>query len=243
MSIFDKGKDWVKHKAKQGYDKTVGKAEHEAKKGVDAIKDPIEELVEEVKHLTSRMDWAGRVITSWRDKLQLDRVVPELTRKVDDIPNQVSKTVHDEVEKWINGVAKALTKEGLEKFRDALKAAKEGMDKLEDRERLIDQINALSISFQLGPVTLDFANFYDRVDTIIETVDAHIDKPPSLRRTEILKLIETLGPTTIDLGISANFALGVGSKELGVGFSLGGIPLALFTEIADAILDACGVPD
>ena len=86
-------------------------------------------------------------------------------------------------------------------------------------------------------------NFYSRADDIIKVLDDRLDKPPGVSRNEVLQLIEALGPTEIDLGISVNAALVVGSKEIGVGGGVGSIPLALFTEIADLIMDEMGLPE
>ena len=175
-----------------------------------------------------------------------ERDLPKLAEKAFDetkeafekeLPDLAEKVVRD----FLEELAQAITKEGLKKFRSAVKTAKQGLDNLgEKRERLTEQIDSLSVYLELGPATLTWDAFYSRSDAIIEALDRNVNSPPSFKRDEVLRLIEALGPTSINLGISVNFALVVGSKELGVGGGIGDIPLALFTEIADAIMDSLG---
>ena len=63
------------------------------------------------------------------------------------------------------------------------------------------------------------------------------------RRQPVMGLVESLGPESVDLGISVNFALVIGSKELGVGGGLSELPMSLFLELGDAVLEELGVPE
>lgn len=200
---------------------------------IDDAFDKIGRLDDEVK----------RAVGSIRKQRSDYEWLRSVTPRSRDLPDLMEKTAEECAKRVVQELAEAVSKEGLKKFRAAVRAAKKGMDDIEDRERLIEQINSFSVYLELGPATLTWAGFYERADALIETLDAHVGKPPSFKRDEILRLIEALGPTTVNLGISVNFALVVGSKELGVGGGFGDIPLALFTEIADTIMDEMGVPD
>ena len=90
---------------------------------------------------------------------------------------------------------------------------------------------------------MSFNGFYSRSEELLETLDRFVGQPPAFRRKPVLELVEALGPTTLDFGASVEFALVVGSQELGVGGKLKSVPLALGTEIADLVLAELGVPE
>ena len=70
-----------------------------------------------------------------------------------------------------------------------------------------------------------------------------MNDPPRFRRGPLLQLITALGPDSVDLGIDVSAALlVVQSDTLSVGFSVDELPMVVFSEIADAILEAIGVP-
>jgi len=156
----------------------------------------------------------------------------------------VSDAVDDLITKALDDLARALTKQGLRQFRNAAVALRDHMREL-DRRRpdLYDAGNSVSAYLQLGPIKMEWSAFLTRVDSVITSTDIWIDNPPSLHRREIKAVVQTLGPTSIDLGLSVNFALLVGSKELGVGAGIGAIQGDLIYELLDAMLEACGVPE
>ena len=90
---------------------------------------------------------------------------------------------------------------------------------------------------------MSFNGFYSRSEELLDALDRFVGQPPAFRRKPVLELVEALGPTTLDFGASIEFALVVGSQELGVGGKLKSVPLALGTEIADLVLKELGVPE
>ena len=104
----------------------------------------------------------------------------------------------------------------------------------------MDEINKVSFKAELGPITATYKGFYARADDI----SSLLSKPPAFTRTGIREFMEGVVPSSVDLGISVQLvAVVVGSKEFGIGGSVGSISGQLSVEILDAILDAAGVPE
>ena len=196
-------------------------------------------VLNEAKKAVSKVEDLGKEFDS------VKKGFDSFGNEIKNLPDIIKQTAEAAIESWADALLKAVTKEGLKKVRDILKATDNGLQKVDQtRPELASAIDQLSVYVELGPITLTWADFWLRGATIVGQLDKYANSPPSINRDEILRLIEALGPTTINLGLSFNVvALVVGSKELGVGGGIGDVPLVLFTEIADAIMDAAGVPD
>ena len=108
----------------------------------------------------------------------------------------------------------------------------------------MDAIDSLSLTLEIGPLHLNYADFYSRIDDITEVLDKYANHPPKLSRKAINQMVLALGPTSVDFGLSIQAALFVvSSSELSIGVAVGDVPLTLFTEINDLVLEACGVPE
>ena len=152
--------------------------------------------------------------------------------------------VEDKIDAYLDALAKALTSAALRKVRDMCHTTHTEMSRLEEkRPVLADKINVVSFTMKLGPVTMVFSNFYQRVGDLTTALDRLISEPPAFRRGPVIGLIEALGPTSVDLGISVELAFVIGSNELGIGGELSEIELELATEIADIVLEKLGVPE
>ena len=257
MSIFDKAWKKTKDKAKEGYNKAKKEVEKDTGKvkrgvekgakqsvkevgniGMDVI-DDVKDLAKQAKELKKRMDWAGRQITEWRDE-----TLPEMNKKLDDIPKQIENKAEKVFDDWLKKLEKAFTKEGLKFVQKMVRAAKEGVDDFEeDDPELVAELNAWSPTIGIGPVDMTWSGFIDRADTIIEKLDGYINKPPKLRRKDIFDLFEALGPTSIDPGFDVRAALGASSSALEIRYKNGAVSLKLFRILADKIFDALGVPE
>ncbi len=201
------------------------------KKDVEGALKDAKRAISEVKKVAGQVEGVGKEVKG-------------LANKVEDLPETIKAEAEKAVKDWVEELAKAITKEGLKKFRASARAANKKLNKLTlSQGELVDEINVLSIYLELGPAKLTWADFYNRSSTIVALLDKHINEPPSFKRSEIIELILALGPTSINLGLSVNFALVISSKELGVGGGFGDIGLKLFAELADVILDEMGVPN
>ena len=151
---------------------------------------------------------------------------------------KIAKQAFDEL-------ARAVTKDGLRTVRNIVRVADRKCEQLvAHKPDLVDAINKLGFTVELGPVTMPFSNFYRRSGNILSVLDTYINRPPEFRRGPLLKMIEALGPDSINLGASVQVAaLVVSSKELGVGGSFDEMDMALLTELGDAVLEEIGVPE
>jgi len=229
--------------------KVAKKAKKTAEKVVDKGKDAVEDINPQ-KEIMGILDDAKRQLFGAVDKAkgEVSDVANEAKNEVRDVAKDVKDEIPELAEKAVkeavSELSKAISKEGLKAFRGAVRESKNKLDSLsKNRPDWVDSINELSIYLNLGPATLTWSGFYSRSDYILSQLDKHISNPPKFSRRNIVSLIENLGPTVVNLGISVNFALVIGSKELGVGGGIGDIPLKIFTELGDVILKELGVPE
>ena len=240
----------VGHKVEDAAHKVGHEAEHQSHKAGDVLNklDPIHKLDQAAHEVVNRIidpaaDAAKKLIEhaaaeSVRDLKSVGHTIEQ------DVIKKLPELAEDAAKAAVAKLAEAISKTGLKKFRSAVHKAKSKLDALgQKRERLTVSLDNLSVYLELGPATLTWSGFYSRADTIVDILDEHISSPPRFKRAEIMRLIEAIGPTTVNLGFSVSFALVIGSKELGIGGGLGDIDLVLFLEIGDVILDELGVPE
>lgn len=244
-------------------DKSIDEIERAARNASNSVEREIMGIIDDVKRLASRAkkevedvaNKAEREVADTASKAvrEVQEVAEKAEREVERIPAEVEKAITEqlpkEIEKgfqtFIDELAKAVTKEGLTTLRAIVHAADRDLTKFkENKPELTDEINNLGFSMEIGPVTLAYSGFYDRIDDIAEVLDTYVNHPPELRRKPIIQMIEALGPDTVDLGASVQVvALVVGSKELGIGGSLDSVGIGLFSEIGDVILEEIGIPE
>lgn len=225
---------------------------------IDKAKDEVEDFVNDcLKDVRKELEKAGDEVVKGVES-NVEQLTKDVKYEVATIGNnyrgaiekvgeetlgKVGKEIEEFVEKKLEELAKALTKEGLKKFRKACIAVRDKLNELERRRpELHDAVNTVTIYLQLGPIKMEFNNFLTRAEQIITSTDIWIDHPPKFTRDNVKVVVNSLGPSTIDLGLSVNFALLIGSKELGVGLGIDKIQGALIEELLDALLEAIGVP-
>ena len=86
-----------------------------------------------------------------------------------------------------------------------------------------------SAGLSLGPVSFSFD-----LDQKYEYLEGLVKKPPK-NKNDIIRVIKTLAPEDVTISASVNLALGVGSKELGVGGSLT-VPTNRFLDKIDSVI-------
>ena len=230
--------------------------EREIKKGInrlgDQIKDGLRSLGREIEsglrragnEVEGKLKSAGNEIESGFKKAGNEveaglrqagkEIEDDLTKKLPDLAEEIIEDVIDEL-------AKAVTKEGLTVMRSVVKESKTKLDQWRTTE-YSEEIDKIGVDIQLGPVTLAYANFYNRADLLSDSLNTWINEPPTLRRKPIMDLIEALAPDSVNMGVDFEFALVIGSDSLGVGISLSSIPTKIFMLIGDDILKELGVP-
>ena len=151
----------------------------------------------------------------------------------------------DLLKQALESLEKAVGKEGLKITRRAIAESHKEMGKLREWDaELARYIDAQSIEVEIGPITLSYGAFYLRAEKLVDALDRYINQPPAFRRTELLELIEAMGPDTVDLGIKVSAALFVvSSSSVGVGYRMPKMPMKLFTHLGDKALAALGVPE
>ena len=232
-------------KAKRAIDKIIKPAAESAKKSVNKVGD----------RARSNLRKAGQDIESGVKSAgsQCEDAIKKVGREAEDELRDVGRDIEDGLtdtipelfDELIDEIAESIAKEGLKKTQSLVKVSHRELESLKkNKPDLTDAIDELGGTIEIGPMILAYANFYTRMEEIVGVLDHYINEPPSLRRRDIIALIKALGPDSVDLGISIQVvAVVVGSKELGFGGSLNDIGIELFAEIADAILEAAGVPD
>ena len=215
----------------------------EVKKWYNKVKGAAESGIKTLKRETEKQ--INRV--KWYAKKGIEQVesetkkgVSQVKKEVENLPKQAEKALNDALDE----LAKAVAKEGLEKAGKVAKTAKKELDELAKSDPdLVDEINELGFTVEVGPMTLAYSGFYERADQVIHTLDTYTNAPPVFRRKPLLDMIEALGPTSVDFGANIRAAFVVASSDaLSVGVSLDAIRLRLFTRLGDKLLAALGVP-
>ena len=233
----------VGNEIKKPFEKAGDKVDDRFQDIFDDIKSKIESAAREVE---GGIKQAGREIEEGANhaKNEIESTANKAKNEIESEINKIPQKIEDEFEDFISALARAVTKEGLKKIKAIVDQADKKIVGLGiSHPGLTDEINNLGFTMEIGPVTLSYSDFYGRASNISGVLDTYINSPPALRRGPIIKMIQALGPTWVNLGASIQVvALVVGSKELGVGGSLNRIGSGLFEELADAILKELGVP-
>ena len=264
-------RNWVKHKAKKAaheIEKTadeagdaikdttedaIGQAERLTRQAEEGVKNETMSIIDDVRKVANKSkkeveDIANKAkgeIKAEANKAKNDIVGTGYKVKCE-VESAGKKAVSDAggvVQHALSELEKAVAKEGLKKSRDMVRAARNKLTEFKDRDKaLASAIDKVGFNLKLGPITLSYSNFYSRSYDLVTALDRFASEPPAFRRGPVLKLITALGPDSINVGASVQFALVIGSNELGVGAKLSNIPLVLGTEIADVVMEKLGVP-
>ena len=261
MSIFDK----IKHES----EKAGRKIDKTAKQTGKAISKTADSVIGETKSIAQKAKEQGMGITDDVQNLinRADKEINGLknqalseirgaqqqaTRGVIDTGKKVSGNLeHTVVDQLPKLIATALSDLASEAMKPGLKGAAvlarsmgNEMDKLkaEDLE-LVKAINQCGFKLKIKAnveLLLVYNSFYTRVHEMAAILDRAGNDGIKLRRRDLIGFVESMGPTTVDLG---------GGAEISLGFDLGGsarltaIPLKLFSRLADRGLRELGIPE
>ena len=205
---------------KRAVEDVAAKGKHEVEGAVNGAKREIQGELEQARH-------------------ELQGIRNEVEKSVEQLPQAAEKAVEEALQK----IAAALSGQVLKKARDEVKAWRAHMSELAEQDPdLVDAINQLGFTVGLSIVKLQYSGFYTRSEQVAEVLDTLASKPPAVRRGPIIEAIEGLGPSTVNLGLSAEFALGIGTDALGASFEFDSIPLKLFNRLGDRQLARLGLP-
>ena len=144
-----------------------------------------------------------------------------------EILDEVKRDVLAPVERELKDVKNEIEDVAKQVFDDILHAiASEAFKKF---VRWAEVFAPSQATLSLGPITFSFD-----LDGRLQLLKNTVKKPPS-SKSGVRYLINTLAPNEIEVSASVNLALGLGSKELGVGGSLT-VPTDRFLNKIDEVL-------
>ena len=178
----------------------------------------------------------------------LEDVKDELTKDLKGTGAEVKKDLEqfgedfmaglDQIEEgWEEILSEAVIQKAIEKTEHILEWLDKEFTTLEEKApELVNIINGLSDDIELGPVTLEWDGFFTRVHDIDVKLKDTLAGEIVVSRSFIIALIEDLGPTTIKINADIDVFAVFGDK-------IPNLPLKLFLQMADLILDKMGVPE
>ena len=146
-----------------------------------------------------------------------------------------------EADKLEEAIEKELSEDAV---RKALTAVKKLFDwlapKLESLEKkqptLAGLLDGVSDNIELGPITLNYDAFFSRIVDLAATADTILSGDIVITRSFVMEMVTDLGPTSVTINAEISILETFGDR-------IPELPMALFTEIADQILDELGVPE
>ena len=180
-------------------------------------------------------------------KHDLDDIGASYKQLGQDLNSDLKKSgaaIKADIESATDTAIKKLTSEamvhGLSEADKVVKALHADMEKLEAKlPKLVDALNNIGNSIELGPIQLNYASFYSRAEELSDALDKALEMVKAgdfkLTQTFFNDLVKGLGPDSLTINAEIEFF----SR---FGLDLKNISMDLFTEIADFILDELGVP-
>ena len=262
---------WVKKtskKAKKETEKAVKQVESTAKTAVKTVDSTAKNVGREIDNLANQAERLGMSVLddikglANKAKRDVEGVATQAKKEIIGTANNAKRDVEsglknvgkdiegglqkageeikDELQRTVLALGEALTREALKKVRAIAIATHGELAKLEkSKPQLVGEINKVSFTAELGPIKAKYNGFYRRAGEI----SSLLSRPPAFTRTGIHEFLSGVVPSAVNLGISVQLvAVVVGSKEFGIGGSVGDVPGQLAVEILDVILEAAGVP-
>ena len=213
---------------------------NDVKHGINQLGDETKRGITDLgNQAESQLKGAGQVAL-----LDLENAGGKAIKDLEHAADHISDGAEELVENALKEMAKLAESAVFQKARELVHHSKDELDKLAAEDpKLVDAINSMAINIKLGPITLKYASFYKRAGELADALDRIASHPPAFRRTSLIEMVGSLSPTSVDLGLSVQFALVIGSSELGVGVSFKEVKTALFLRLGDRALKALGVPE
>lgn len=152
----------------------------------------------------------------------------EIEKAVGKAKREIKEEVLEEIKEELSKVDDRLEDAAKKVLDEILKAASSKIFK--EIIGWIETFRPSSASISIGPITLDIEDPVSRVAVL----KRRIDHPPR-SAAAMANFIREMAPETVTLSGSVNLALGIGSKELGLGGSLT-IPTEAFLKKIEHVL-------
>ena len=192
--------------------------------------------------------WKGQLetgFTTWRGQLNdIGASYKQLGQDLNSDLEKSGKAIKEDIESATDTAIKKLTssamKHGLEEADKVVKALHGELATLEDKfPHMVDALNNIGNSIELGPIELNYASFYARAEELSDALDKALQMVNAgdfrLTQTFFNDLVKGLGPDSLTINAEIEFF----SR---FGLDLQNISMDLFTELADFVLDELGVP-
>ena len=216
------------------------KAGDEIKSGIEDAYDEARGAVEQIpKDVAEEAVRARNALEGVADDLKKDLV--EAGKKTEQGIADLGDKIIAEADKIEEAIEKELSEDAV---RKALTAVKKLFDwlapKLESLEKkqptLAGLLDGVSDNIELGPITLNYDAFFSRIVDLAATADTILSGDIVITRSFVMEMVTDLGPTSVTINAEISILETFGDK-------IPELPMALFTEIADQILDELGVPE
>ena len=185
---------------------------------LDDLKKDLEKAAEESKQ---------GLITAGKET---EQGIADFGQKIIDEADKIEESLEKQLSE--GAVRKALT--AVKKLFDWLSPKLESLEK--KQPTLAGLLDGVSDSIELGPITLNYDAFFSRIVDLAATADKILGKDIVITRSFIMEMVTDLGPTSVTINAEISILETFGDK-------IPELPMALFTEIADQILDELGVPE
>ena len=225
---FVKAGDEIKSGIEDAYD--------EARGAVEQIpKDVAEEAVRARNALEGVADELKKDLSKTGDEIKKD--LKETEQGIADLGDKIiaeADKIEEAIEKELSedAVRKALT--AVKKLFDWLAPKLESLEK--KQPTLAGLLDGVSDNIELGPITLNYDAFFSRIVDLAATADTILSGDIVITRSFVMEMVTDLGPTSVTINAEISILETFGDK-------IPELPMALFTEIADQILDELGVPE
>ena len=208
-------------------------AAHEVGHQADVVGDALKHAIDQIKHAEG--DAEGKLKHFGVDlETGLKGAADILKKEID----MAGDAVLDKIEDYLkNDLTAAVLQKALAEAHDFLHGLDQSIKSLQKTNpTLLDLIDDVGDSINLGPVVLNYKAFFSRVADLVEALNALTGKTIEVRRSVIIDLITALGPSSVT--INANIQL-----FSTFGTTIPELPIQLFIEFADMIMEKLGVPE
>ena len=229
----------VANSAKHELEGALRNAKHEIVGKLDNAIHTIEGKVTDAEHaVQGKLNWAQQQFVGNTTRIAND-LKTDLTKVGETIKTDTEKLVKEALE----SIAKGFGHKGIQLAHHLAESMHEDLAAFEKSDpELVEEINNTGFGFQIGPISCEWTNFYDRSADIVELLAKYTESPPGINIADIKKLILAVGPTTITISVSIGLALGIDSDVLEAG-AWANIPTKLGVLVFAKALKKLGVPE
>ena len=220
-----------------------GQIQHAFHHAAHEVQSGAKDAVHSAKH--DIVNPAGRAVDKVGDEIEKivhagDQQIRRLTDHTGVLLKQAGDEIKKDLDQGFHAVVETLTSEAVHQGLTLAEKTLSFVDHelgafAKSHPKLVDHINQTGDSIVLGPVTLNYSQFYTRADAMLKVIRDTLRDGWKLTRHFIIDLITALAPTSIDINATIEFFSTFGDK-------LKNLPVDVFVAIADKVLEKLGVP-